>query len=452
MNITVLGAGKSGMAAALLAHRKGNTVFLSEHQSLNQYSQAAAKLDSLGIDYEFGGHSERAIHQTDMIITSPGIPPHAPVIRQAEQAGIPIISELEYGAAFLTNPIIAVTGTNGKTTTTTLIAFMLNYAGKKSVVAGNIGTPVSELVNVVEPDTIIVIETSSYQLDRTQSFHPHIAIILNITPDHLAYHGTFENYSKAKFTITKNQKANDLLILNADDTAVAAYPHNSAAQIQYFSMSPMQQGGYRKDRALCIKNTLQQKEETIMVFDEMRLPGDHNAQNALAAALAVRAFEVSNEDIRESLMKFSGVEHRLEFIRTFRSLDFINDSKATNVNAAWYALSSYQRPLVWIAGGRGDNNVYASLDEIVQNNVHCIICIGEEKDAIFNHFSAMVRCIRAESLEQAVTYAVDNADMNDIVLFSPACKSFDMFLNYEHRGEVFKQAVLALEENHIMLQ
>ena len=447
MNITVLGAGKSGIAAALLAHRKGNRVFLSEYQSLEYHRPAAAKLDSVGIDYEFGGHSERTLLHTDIIITSPGIPPHAPIIQQAEQAGIPIISELEYGCTFLENPIIAVTGTNGKTTTTTLIAFILNYAGKKSVAAGNIGTPVSELVDTIDPNTIIVVETSSYQLDRTQSVHPHIAIILNITPDHLAYHGTFENYTKAKFSITKNQTANDLLILNADDSAVAAYPHQSAAQVQYFSMSPMQQGGYKKDRTLCIKNTIQHKEEMIMVFDEMRLPGDHNAQNALAAALAVRAFEVSNEDIRESLMKFSGVEHRLEFVRTLHSIDFINDSKATNVNAAWYALSSYQKPIVWIAGGRGDNNHYSSLDELVHNNVHCIICIGEEKDAIFNHYSAMVRCIRADSLEQAVQLGLQNANPHSIVLFSPACKSFDMFLNYEHRGEVFKQAVMALQEN-----
>jgi len=447
MNITILGAGKSGIAAALLAHRKGNTVFLSEFQSMERHQHSVERLETASIPYEFGGHSERVFLHTELIITSPGIPPHAPVIQEAEQRGIPIISELEYASTFIHNPIIAVTGTNGKTTTTTLIAFMLEYAGKKSITAGNIGTPLSELVDTIDPATIIVAETSSYQLDRLQTFHPTIAIILNITPDHLAYHGTFDNYSRAKFAITKNQTAKDLLILNADDTAVAAYPHNSAAQVQYFSMSPMQQGAYKKDRALCIKNTIQHKEEIIMVFDEMRLPGDHNAQNALAAALAVRAFEVSNEDIRDSLMKFAGVEHRLEFVRTFRSVDFINDSKATNVNAAWYALSSYQRPLVWIAGGRGDNNHYASLDEVVKNNVHCIICIGEEKDALFNHYSAMVRCIRADSLEQAVHYAVDNANLNDIVLFSPACKSFDMFLNYEHRGEVFKQVVLALDEN-----
>ena len=445
MNITILGAGKSGIAAALLAQRNNNNVFVSEFQNSEKYTDAVEKLESAGIKYEFGGHTENALDNTDLIITSPGIPPHATIIKQAENRSIPIISELEYARTFLPdNPLIAVTGTNGKTTTTTLIAYILNNAGKKAVTAGNIGTPLSELVGRIDAKTIIVAETSSYQLDRIKTFRPDVAIILNITPDHLGYHGTFDNYVKAKFLISSNQRENDLLILNADDAVIAAYTPPSEVKVHWFSTSPMQHGAYKNNRSMIIRDDKQHKEEEVMVFDDMRLPGEHNAQNALAAALAVRAFEVSNENIRESLMKFSGVEHRLEFVRSVNGADYVNDSKATNVNAAWYALSSYNKPIVWIAGGRGDNNDYSALDDLVKENVQCIITIGEEADAIFNHFCATVRCKRADTLENAVFKAHEIADENNIVLFSPACKSFDMFMNYEHRGEVFKQAVKEL--------
>lgn len=441
MNITVLGAGKSGIAAALLAHRKNNTVFLSEYKQSEGYETEIARLQEKGILYEFGGHTEAALDNAELIIISPGIPPHAPIVQQAIQRNIPIISELEYARTFITNTLIAITGTNGKTTTTTLICYILNNCGKKAITAGNIGTPLSALVDTIDAETIIVTETSSYQLEGIKNFRPDIAIILNITPDHLAYHGTMEKYTEAKFKISMNQTANDLLILNADDAVIAAHAPPLATTIAYFSMQPMQQGAYKKGRTMVIKKSGEHKEEEIMVFDDMRLPGEHNAQNALAAALAVRALEVSNEDIRESLMKFSGVEHRLEYVRTHNGAEYINDSKATNVNAAWYALSSYTKPIVWIAGGRGDNNDYAALNDLVKNNVRCIITIGEEADALFNHFCTATRCLRADTLEQAVQKAAEYAETDDIVLFSPACKSFDMFMNYEHRGEVFKQAV-----------
>lgn len=441
MNITVLGAGKSGIAAALLAYRKNNTVFLSEYKQPKGYEKEIEILKEKDISYEFGGHTEAALEKTDIIITSPGIPPHAPILLQAHIRSIPIISELEYARTFLPNTLIAITGTNGKTTTTTLIAYILNNAGKKAITAGNIGTPLSDLVDMIDEKTIIVTETSSYQLDGVKDFRPDIAIILNITPDHLAYHGSMENYIKAKFKISMNQTAHDLLILNADDVVIAANTPSLPAIVQYFSMQPMQHGAYKKGNCMVLKSSSEHKEEEIMVFDDMRLPGEHNAQNALAAALAVRALEVSNEDIRDSLMKFSGVVHRLEYVRTYKGAEYVNDSKATNVNAAWYALSSYTKPIIWIAGGRGDNNDYSALNELVKNNVRCMITIGEEADALFNHFCTITRCIHADTLEQAVQLSAEYADESDIVLFSPACKSFDMFMNYEHRGEIFKQAV-----------
>jgi UDP-N-acetylmuramoylalanine--D-glutamate ligase len=443
MNITVIGAGKSGMAAALLAHSNGDQVFLSESKSSESCADAHSTLDNAGIESEFGGNTSRALHNTQLIITSPGVPPYTPIIQEAEARGIPVISELEYAWRQISNPVISITGTNGKTTTTALTAFMLNHGGKKAIAAGNIGTPLSALVKNIDPGTIIVLESSSYQLDRTVDFRPDIGVILNITPDHLSYHGSFQAYCQAKWKTSARQNEDDLLILNADNAESAACSAHTSAQVSYISTSPVQQGAYTSDRHLVLAS-LQHKEELLMLLDEVRLPGVHNRYNSMAAVLAARAFEVRNENIRDSLMLFSGVEHRLEHIRTLHNVHYVNDSKATNINAAWYALSSYPNPLIWIAGGRGDGNDYSALDALVQANVRTIIAIGEESQAIFSHFCTSTRCIRASSLEEAVQISAAEAHSGDTVLFSPACKSFDMFANYEHRGQVFRQAVLAL--------
>ncbi len=444
MNYTVIGAAKSGLAAALLAKEKGHNVFLSEIKSEESYRTAADELKKHSIDFEFGGNTEKALANADCIITSPGVLPSSWIIETAEKRGIKIISELEFASQFISNPMIAITGTNGKTTTTTLTAFILNRAGKKSVTAGNIGTPLSALVGKLEKETIIVCEVSSFQLDRIENFRPDVAVVLNITPDHLYYHGTMENYADAKFKIFMNQNEKDLLILNADDNETLKGTSQARGKIAYFSMKPVQPGIWKEDSKMLVRMPEQQNEEEIMLFEEVYLPGTHNAYNSMAAALAARAFEVRNENIRDSLMAFQGVEHRLEFVRNVGGIDFVNDSKATNVNATWYALSSYKQPIVWIAGGRGDSNDYSSLDEFVRTNVKCIVSIGEESENIFNHFSSMVRCIKSDSLEQAVVQSKEQAEAGEIVLFTPACKSFDMFMNYEHRGEVFKEIVMGL--------
>jgi UDP-N-acetylmuramoylalanine--D-glutamate ligase len=291
------------------------------------------------------------------------------------------------------------------------------------------------------------VEASSYQLDRIVDFRPDVALLLNITPDHLSYHGTFEQYCQAKYKITLNQNEKNVLILNADNEPSLAAAVHSRAQILHFGVHPLQQGLYVTSGKMLIPRgqpDSQHKEEQLMMVDELRIPGIHNVYNSMAAALAARAFEIRNENIRDSLMSFAGVEHRLEYVRTFNGVDFINDSKATNINSTWYALSSYSKSLVWIAGGRGDNNDYSTLDDLVRQNVRCVIAIGEEADAIFNHFSSMVRCLKASSLEEAVHRAAEYSESGAITLFSPACKSFDMFANYEHRGQVFKEAVTAL--------
>ena len=360
MNITVIGAGKSGIAAALLAKQDGNSVFVTESKDKSAYQGVYEQLGESSIDVEFGGHSSKALQNCKQIIVSPGVPPSSPIIQEAESLGIPIVSELEFASLHTTNPIISITGTNGKTTTTALTEFILKQSGKSAIAAGNIGIPLSSLVGKVSPETIFVLETSSYQLDRTYTFKPKVSIILNITPDHLGYHGTMENYCKAKWKTSQNQNADDLLILNADNFEAAACSKISKTNVAYISLNPLQQGAYTSHSHLILASH-PHKEEVLMQLDEIRLPGVHNRYNSMAAILAARAFEVRNENIRDSLMQFSGVEHRLEFVRSLNSINYVNDSKATNINATWYALSSYSSPVVWIAGGLGDNNDYASL-------------------------------------------------------------------------------------------
>lgn len=441
MKITVIGAALSGEAAAKLARQNGMDVFVTESKPPDNFKDSIKAFNEYGIEYEFGANSAQALAHTDLIITSPGVPPTAPLIIEAEKRGISIISELEYASQQLKNPCVAITGTNGKTTTTMLTAFMLNKSGRPAIAAGNIGTPLSSLVGNIDGDTIIVAEVSSFQLDRIKTFHPQVAAILNITPDHLYYHGTMNKYSEAKFKISCNQSEKDLLILNADDVLLYGGNKNVKARIDYFSMSSLERGICFVDGKM-VYRTSKHKEEEIMLFDELRLPGVHNAYNSMAAALIGRAFEIRNENIRDSLMAFEGVEHRLEPVRILEGVEYINDSKATNINAAWYALSSYKKnPIVWIAGGRGDSNDYSILDENVNKYVKCIIAIGEEQDAIFDHFCATKTVVRASSLDDALQIAQKNSSSGDVVLFSPACKSFDMFVNYEHRGEVFKEIV-----------
>jgi UDP-N-acetylmuramoylalanine--D-glutamate ligase len=441
MNITVIGAGKSGKAAAFLARRNGNNVFVSESNNAEKYRDLIIQFDEVGIEYEFGGNTKRATENSDLIITSPGVLPATPVIKTAESKKIEIISELEYAYQYLKNPIIAITGTNGKTTTTALITYIFNNSGREAVAAGNIGTPLSELVGKINDDVVIVAELSSFQLDRIKTFRPEVAIILNITPDHLYYHGTFESYQQAKWKIFSNQIEKDLLILNRDNAATMGGMPHTGGKIAYFSMSGAQTGIFKRGNQMVVRYPSNENEEVLMLFEELSLPGVHNAYNSMAAALAARAFEIRNEDIRDSLMSFKGVEHRLEFVRTYNGVDYINDSKATNINATWYALASYNRPIVWIAGGRGDNNDYSELDDLVDENVKAIVCLGEEAENIFSHYCTKLRCVRVPSLEQAVSEAKKIADEGDIVLFTPACKSFDMFMNFEHRGHVFKDIV-----------
>lgn len=443
MKYTIIGAARSGLAAATLATNLGHEVFVSESKNAGEMKQAKEKLEKEGIEHEFGGNTARAL-EADEIIVSPGVPPTAQVIVEAEKKGIPIISEFEFAWRQVSNPVIAITGTNGKTTTTALTEHIFKNSGRDAVACGNIGLPLSAVVPYLKPETVVVVELSSFQLERIRDFAPDVAVILNITPDHVGYHGSLEKYIAAKWKISSKQSRENFLFLNKDNEACSGGTSGTDAETAWFSMSPVERGIFFDDGRMKIRFDQQHTEEEIMLYDELSLPGVHNAYNSMAAALAARAFEISNENIRDALMSFRGVEHRLEFVRSLGGVDYINDSKATNVNATWYALQSYKKPLIWIAGGRGDNNDYSALDHFVKENVKEIIAIGEEQEAIFNHFCTMKRCHKEDTLQSAVRKASENAVPGEIVLFTPACKSFDMFMNYEHRGEVFKECVYSL--------
>lgn len=439
MKYSIAGAARSGLAAALLAKKIGCDAFLTELKPEKDFPETIEKLKKAGVEYEFGANTEKTYEGCDALVVSPGIPPTAPVIVEAEKRGIPMISELEFAWRQIDNPTIAVTGTNGKTTTTALIAHILNESGRKAVACGNIGAPLSEFAADLSPDEIVVAEVSSFQLERCSDFAPQVAAILNLTPDHIGYHGSYEKYKQAKFKIFSRQSEKDLLILNSEDEACLEAGGIAKSRKAYFGATRANRGIYFAGGAIYFKE--ERKEEVLMPIDQLALPGVHNLQNSMAAALAARYFEITNENVRDALKTFKGVDHRLEFVDTIDGVEYVNDSKATNVNAAWYALQSFKQPIVWIAGGRGDSNDYSQLDDAAGKNVKAIVCLGEESDDIFNHFCLKFRCKKAHSFEEAVFDAKELAEPGDVVLLAPACKSFDMFDSFEHRGDVFKDIV-----------
>ena len=444
---TVLGARRSGVAAARLAATCGHDVFLTDIASREQLGNLS-ELNEHPIETEFGSHTiERALN-TDVVIVSPGIPPTAPILHEARRRGIRVVSELEFASWYAQAPIVAITGTNGKTTTTALTAHLLSCAGYNAIACGNIGTPLSEVVlrdrHQLPNARVYVVEASSYQLLWTVHFHPRVAAILNITPDHLTYHGSMDAYVHAKWKIFQNQTPDDILILCADNPHAAGAGRHARSFVRWFSLNPVSEGMYLRssdDSIIEVRSTVEAK---LMHRSDLPIRGVHNVYNAMAAALAVRAFELSNENIRDCLRSFAGVEHRLEHVRMVGGVEYINDSKATNVNATWYALEAFEQPIVLMLGGRAEGNDYAILDEPVRRRCRCIIAFGEQAPTIFNHFSAIVRCYQVNTLADAVECAHRVAEDGDVVLFSPACKSFDEFINFEHRGTAFKELVWQL--------
>ena len=442
----VIGAARSGVAVAQLLKEHGAIVFISDSGSREKLASHITHLESLGIEIEVGGHTDHVL-ETDMMVISPGVPVNIPILREARRRNIPVISELELASRFCPAPMVVVTGTNGKTTTTTLIGRMFHDAKKKYVVAGNIGTAFSSVVGELDNRSIAVLEVSSFQLDDIDTFHPYVSIILNITPDHLdRYDHSFEKYAASKSRIFENQTKDDILIYNNDDEKTREQVHRYAdAHVRTVGFGITQQfdeGAFVEDKKLV--TLIDGKRTTIIDTDQISIRGQHNLYNAMAATLAGQIMGVSVPSLRAILRNFKGVEHRLEFVREVNGVKYVNDSKATNVDSVWYALQSFTEPIVLLLGGRDKGNDYSKLDALVERYVKAIVAIGESAEKVYAAFSGKKNVVRAGSMEEAIAKATALAVSGDVVLLSPACASFDWFENYEHRGKVFKYIVNAL--------
>ncbi len=442
--IVIVGAGESGTGAAVLARKQGFDVFVSDRGTIAEKYKSV--LEKQAIAFEEGTHTETQVLNADEVIKSPGIPSDAPLIRRVKEKGIPVISEIEFAARYTSATLIGITGSNGKTTTSSLLAHILQKAGLHVSLAGNVGKSFAWQVAEQE-HSHYVLELSSFQLDDMYDFRADIAILLNITPDHLdRYDYKLENYVRSKFRILQNQRPQDAFIYCADDTLTTAAlaDQQPVAKTYPFSLStPVEEGAYL-DQNNQLHITTNHNTFTMSIFD-LALQGKHNAYNSMAAGVAARLLDIRKEVIRESLSDFQNVEHRLEFVARVHGIEFINDSKATNVNSTWYALESITKPIVWIVGGVDKGNDYTLLNELVKQKVQAIICLGKDNSKIIKAFNGMVPAIvEAGSAEEAVALGYRLAKKDQVVLLSPACASFDLFENYEDRGHQFKKAVRTL--------
>lgn len=437
-----MGGAESGVGAAVLAKVKGFDVFLSDNGEIKpEYTET---LDKWGINYEEGGHTEEKILSADEVIKSPGIPSSVPIIKKLEALHTPIISEIEFASRYDNSKKICITGSNGKTTTTSLIYYLFKQAGLDVGLGGNIGKSYAFQV-ATEKHDYYVLEISSFQLDGCYDFRPDIAIITNITPDHLdRYDYNMENYVRAKFRITRNLRPQDCFIFDSDDQITIGHLDQilvQAKQLPYTQEKKVSQGAYLDSDKIVLEY---EQDETEIYLNELALGGKHNIYNSMAAALAAKASGVSNSVIKEALRSFSPIEHRLEPVLSIKDVLYINDSKATNVDSAWYALECQTKPVVWIVGGKDKGNDYSVLDELVRKKVKAIVCLGLHNERIHEAFEGIVgkeNMVDTDSAEKAVRAAAGLAQAGDVVLLSPCCASFDLFKSYEDRGEQFKEAV-----------
>jgi UDP-N-acetylmuramoylalanine--D-glutamate ligase len=441
--IVILGAGESGVGTALLAIQKGYEVFVSDKSEIKEKYKAV--LIENQIPFEEGSHDVERILKADWVMKSPGIPDKVPLVKQLKEKGIPVISEIEFAAQYTQATILGITGSNGKTTTTMMLYHILQKAGFNVAEGGNIGESFAALVAQNKHD-YYVLELSSFQLDGIVKFAPHIAILTNITPDHLdRYDYKFENYVNSKFRITMNQTEQDYLIYDADDEVITTWlkNHKTRAQLVPFSLTQkFDFGAYVENDEVIIKTDNTQFNMSIASF---AVQGNHNVKNAMAASMSATLKKVRNETIRESMEDFEGAPHRLEKVLTIRGVQFINDSKATNINSVFYALGSMRQPTVWIVGGEDKGNDYMELMPLVREKVKAIVCLGVDNSKIIETFqNVMPIIVETQGAEEAVKVAFKLAEKGDNVLLSPACASFDLFKNYEDRGNQFKEAVLKL--------
>ncbi len=438
--VVVLGGAESGVGAAVLAKVKGFDVFLSDKgQIKDSYADTLRKWD---IPFEQGQHTEELILNADEVVKSPGIPGTVPMVQKVKENGIPVISEIEFASRFDSAKKICITGSNGKTTTTSLIYYLLKNAGLNVGLGGNIGQSYAYQV-ATEHFDYYVLEISSFQLDDIRDFRPDIAIITNITPDHLdRYDHKMENYVNAKFNITRNLREDDCFIFDSDDEITVGHLSKIVLRCKMLPFSQekeLEQGAFIRENKMIVRVD---EEETDVFLESLALGGKHNVYNSMAAALAAKATGIESDIIRNSLATFKPIEHRLEPVLSIKDVLYINDSKATNVDSAWYALECQKRPVVWILGGTDKGNDYSVLNDLVREKVKGIVCLGVDNKKIHEAFGGMVsRMEDALSAREAVQKAAAMADAGDVVLLSPCCASFDLFKNYEDRGEQFKAAV-----------
>jgi UDP-N-acetylmuramoylalanine--D-glutamate ligase len=448
--VLVVGLGKSGVASALFLKSQGANVSVSDTKSGDELRNEIPVLLDHGITVETGGHGERTFRGQDLIVVSPGVPVDAPPLAQARSLGESVIGEVELAAQFLPGPIIAITGSNGKTTTTTLTGEIMAAAGFPTLVGGNIGTPAISLAERANPETVIVLEVSSFQLETIESFRPKVAVVLNVTPDHLDRHRTFEIYANAKARIFENQEEDDFAVLNADDPTCVEMGTRTRARVFWFSRhKEVQRGAWVRDEKILFRDKAGQRE--ILQVSEIPLKGAHNLENVLAAVCTGVLMGCAPEKILQAVQNFKAVEHRLEFVATIRGVDYYNDSKATNVDATIKALESFPSNIHLILGGKDKGSDYTVLNDLLRKRVKRVYTIGAAAAKIESQIIAAKNggpeLIHAETLENAIRKANAVAQPGDIILLAPACASFDQFKSYEHRGKLFKEVVKSLANN-----
>lgn len=444
-HIVVVGAARSGLAVASLLKRKGAEVFVTDHGSIDD--SVKKKLSTLDINFEENGHTKKA-EEAAFLAISPGVPTEAPLVQKYINSGKEVFSEIEIASWFNKSPIVAVTGSNGKTTVTNWLDHTWEKAGRNHITGGNIGCAFSEKVDQTSENSEALLEVSSFQLDHIDTFQPHVSVLLNIKADHLdRYDHNFSSYAASKFRIIENQTGDNWFIYNDDDSTIAGYvdslkkKENTPRLLPFSTNEDLSEtdGAFVRNQKIILK--INKQEEVLMPTRDVKLSGKHNLSNGLATALAARASEIKSDVIRESLRTFEGVEHRLELVRTVNGVKYINDSKATNINAVWYALDSYDVPITLILGGRDKGNDYSELVNQIQEKVHTIIAIGEARSIIEEQLKSVVPNFKtAEDMNKAVRTAKEIAKRGEVVLLSPACSSFDMYDNYKHRGNEFKKA------------
>ena len=442
--VLVVGLGKSGVAAALFLRRMGAVVTVSDVRPAESLAAEIPALIEAGVMVEAGGHGILTFRRQDLIVVSPGVPLNTPALAQVRAFGLEIIGELELAARFLKGKILAVTGSNGKTTTTALLGEILAEGGLTTQVGGNIGVPVVDLIPASEDNGWSVLEVSSFQLESTREFRPAVAVILNITPDHLDRHGSLDNYALAKERIFAAQKPGDCVVLNADNTRAARAADHARSRVLWFSTEHMvEQGAWVEDGWIVYRAEAGAATETILPLTQIPLKGAHNVENVLAAVVAARQAGVPADAIARAIAKFKAVEHRLEFVSTIGGVEYFNDSKATNVDATAKAIAAFHGGIHLILGGKDKGSDYTTLAPLLRERVRAVYTIGAAAAKIEAHLRGVVTLLSCETLENAVRAAANAARSGEIVLLAPACSSFDQFDSYEHRGRVFKELVVA---------